>query len=163
MALGFERIDEIKYAFTAFSIAYAVFEIPSGWLGDMFGPRNVLIRIVLWWSVFTALTGMTGLWLTGITGLWALTGVRFLFGMGEAGAYPNITRALHNWFPFRDRGLAQGFVWMAGRAMGGLTPLVWFFFVEGGRQVETLASGQQVETFLLPATPIPTNKFLALC
>jgi MFS family permease len=148
-ALGFERIDEIKYAFTAFSIAYAVFEIPSGWLGDMFGPRNVLIRIVLWWSVFTALTGMTGLWLTGIAGLWALTGVRFLFGMGEAGAYPNITRALHNWFPFRDRGLAQGFVWMAGRAMGGLTPLVWFFFVEGGRQVETLASGQQVETFLL--------------
>jgi nitrate/nitrite transporter NarK len=50
--------------------------------------------------------------------------------MGEAGAYPNITRALHNWFPFRDRGIAQGAVWMSGRLMGGLTPLVWMILVE---------------------------------
>jgi nitrate/nitrite transporter NarK len=56
--------------------------------------------------------------------------IRFFFGVGEAGAYPNITRALHNWFPFKDRGLAQGTVWMCGRLMGGLTPLVWWMLVE---------------------------------
>jgi MFS family permease len=108
-----------------------VFEIPSGWLGDMFGPRNVLLRIVLWWSVFTALTGTVGLEVGGVVfgGLLLLIVIRFLFGMGEAGAYPNITRALHNWFPFPERGFAQGTVWMSGRLMGGLTPLVWLLLV----------------------------------
>jgi MFS family permease len=69
-------------------------------------------------------------WLT-ITPLAVLIVVRFLLGAGEAGAYPNITRALHNWFPMRQRGLAQGVVWMCGRLMGGLTPLVWMVLVEG--------------------------------
>src|SRR5262249_58977718 len=54
----------------------------------------------------------------------AMLTVRFLFGMGEAGAYPNISRAFHNWFPFRERGFAQGAVWMAGRFAGGVTPLI---------------------------------------
>src|ERR1700694_5744391 len=96
--------------FSAFGLAYAAFEIPSGWLGDVFGPRKTLIRIVLWWSFFTVLTGLVGLKLAGmwLGGIGLLVLVRFLFGMGEAGAYPNITRALHNWFPFVDRGLAQG-------------------------------------------------------
>jgi MFS family permease len=129
-SLGLDDVADLKMAFTAFALAYAVFEIPSGWLGDMFGPRNVLIRIVLWWSVFTALTGFAGMSLGGLVfGLGLLVGVRFLFGMGEAGAYPNITRALHNWFPFPERGFAQGMVWMSGRLMGGLTPLVWLVLV----------------------------------
>src|SRR6266849_4025563 len=100
--LGGSSIEDINGALTAFSLAYAVFEIPSGWLGDMFGPRRVLIRIVLWWSIFTALTGMTtSISMAGVqVGYWTLVAVRFLFGAGEAGAYPNITRALHNWFPF---------------------------------------------------------------
>jgi MFS transporter, ACS family, glucarate transporter len=111
--------------FTAFALAYALFEVPSGALGDIFGPRRTLIRIVLWWSFFTALTGL----IYPISG-WAalsffsLAAVRFLFGMGEAGAYPNIARAFHNWFPFRERGSAQGAVWMAGRFAGGVTPLL---------------------------------------
>src|SRR5207253_900191 len=108
-----------------------------------------MIRIVLWWSVFTALTGTTGLWATGLAGLWLLVAVRFLFGMGEAGAYPNITRALHNWFPFRERGLAQGYVWMAGRLMGGLTPLVWLFLIEGVRHTEIQESGESMTTTVL--------------
>src|SRR5262245_48684450 len=107
--------------FSAFALAYAVFEVPSGWLGDMFGPRKTLIRIVLWWSAFTALTGLTwpipnAPWLA----FTALLFVRFMFGVGEAGAYPNIARALHNWFPFTERGFAQGAVWMAGRFAGGV-------------------------------------------
>jgi MFS family permease len=111
--------------FSAFALAYAAFEVPSGWLGDVYGPRKTLIRIVLWWSLFTALTGLIypqEAWPSFAFG--AMLAVRFLFGMGEAGAYPNIARAFHNWFPFSERGFAQGAVWMAGRFAGGVTPLV---------------------------------------
>jgi len=129
--LGLNSIADLKWAFAAFGFAYALFEVPTGWLGDVFGPRKTLIRIVLWWSAFTAITGLVGLQFAGITlgGLATLIVVRFLFGMGEAGAYPNITRALHNWFPFQQRGFTQGTVWMSGRLMGGLTPLIWGFLL----------------------------------
>lgn len=111
--------------FSAFALAYAAFEVPSGWLGDVFGSRRTLIRIVLWWSVFTALTGTVA----PIAGWpWfaftAMLTVRFLFGVGEAGAYPNIARTFYNWFPFKERGRAQGVVWMAGRFGGGITGFV---------------------------------------
>jgi MFS family permease len=130
-ALGLDSVADLNWAFTAFAFAYAVCEVPSGWLGDVFGPRRVLLRIVLWWSTFTALTGLVGLQVGQVVlgGVGLLVLVRFLFGMGEAGAYPNITRALHNWFPFQERGSAQGTVWMSGRLMGGLTPLVWLLLV----------------------------------
>ena len=130
-ALGLESVADLKWALWGFTFAYAMFEVPTGWLGDVFGPRSTLIRIVLWWSFFTALTGLIGLKVGGIVlgGLGTLIVIRFLFGIGEAGAYPNITRALHNWFPIRDRGVAQGAVWMAGRLMGGLTPLVWWLII----------------------------------
>jgi MFS family permease len=132
-ALGLTSVGDLKWALTAFAFAYATFEVPSGWLGDVFGPRRTLIRIVLWWSVFTALTGLVSArGFLFLTGLGVLVLVRFLFGMGEAGAYPNITRALHNWFPLTERGSAQGAVWMSGRLMGGLTPLVWLLVVEKG-------------------------------
>jgi MFS family permease len=135
-ALGLNSIADLDNAFTAFAFAYAAFEIPSGYMGDVYGPRRTLIRIVLWWSVFTALTGFTGIasapGLAVLTGLGALVVIRFLFGMGEAGAYPNITRALHNWFPRAERGFSQGMVWMSGRLMGGLTPLLWMFLVDRG-------------------------------
>jgi MFS transporter, ACS family, glucarate transporter len=151
--LGGSSIEDIGAALTAFSVSYAIFEIPSGWLGDMYGPRRVLIRIVLVWSVFTALTGFTtSMSIAGVQfGLWTLILVRFLFGAGEAGAYPNITRALHNWFPFGERGFAQGMVWMAGRLMGGLTPLLWLFLVEGVRQTSVLDTGEtSTRTLLQP-------------
>jgi MFS transporter, ACS family, glucarate transporter len=114
--------QELGWLFTAFALAYAMFEVPSGWMGDVFGPRRTLIRIVLWWSLFTALTGTifpypSWPWFAFA----AMFLVRFLFGMGEAGAYPNIARSFHNWFPFQERGFAQGTVWMAGRFAGGLS------------------------------------------
>ncbi|OAI52034.1 sugar phosphate permease [Planctomyces sp. SCGC AG-212-M04] len=131
--LSLSSTAELKWAFTAFMIAYAVFEIPSGWLGDRLGPRITLIRIVLLWSIFTALTGVVGMKIgsTTLGGLTALAVVRFLFGAGEAGAYPNITRALHNWFPVQQWETAQGWIWMSGRLMGGLTPLIWAILVGG--------------------------------
>lgn len=132
-ALGLQSVSDLGWAFTAFAFAYAIFEVPTGWLGDVYGPRTTLIRIVLWWSFFTALTGFAGRVLPGglFLGLLPLVIIRFLFGMGEAGAFPNITRALHNWFPFSERGSAQGTIWMSGRLMGGLTPLLWLLLVEG--------------------------------
>jgi MFS transporter, ACS family, glucarate transporter len=126
-SLGYQSIDDIFLALAAFNLAYALFEVPTGWLGDVYGPRKTLIRIVLWWSAFTMLTGLTGLPIGGtvFVGFWTLVLIRFLFGVGEAGAYPNITRALHNWIPQTERGRAQGLVWMSGRLTGGLTPLLW--------------------------------------
>ena len=111
----------------------ALFEVPNGWLGDVFGPRKVLIRIACWWSVFLALSGVVGLSAGGLVlgGFWTLVAVQFLAGAGEAGAFPNITRSLHNWFPYQERGIAQGAVWMCGRLAGGLTPLVWMLLVGG--------------------------------
>lgn len=116
--------SQLGMLFTAFALAYAAFEVPSGWLGDLFGARRTLIRIVLWWSLFTALTGM--IYPSPQQPLFAFAAlvlVRFLFGVGEAGAYPNISRAFANWFPFGERGSAQGTVWMAGRFAGGISPL----------------------------------------
>src|SRR5438477_13150610 len=88
----------------AFSLAYALFEIPSGMLGDRIGQRAVFIRIVLWWSLFTALTGLT-------TGFLSLIIVRFLFGVGESGAYPNSSGTVSRWFPVSET--AKGISWMS--------------------------------------------------
>jgi MFS family permease len=82
----------------AFALAYALFEIPSGILGDIKGQRSALMRIVIWWSVFTALTGVT-------TGFISLVIVRFLFGMGEAGAFPNSSAVVSRWFPSNESSL----------------------------------------------------------
>ncbi|MFO0936452.1 MAG: MFS transporter [Gemmataceae bacterium] len=119
--------DDFFIVLMAFQLAYAIFEIPSGWLGDTKGPRSTLLRVVLWWSLFVALTGFTGMTLPGgfYIGFGALVVIQFLFGVGEAGAFPNIAKSLYNWFPANDRGFAKSAVWMAARLMGGLTPLLW--------------------------------------
>ena len=150
--LGLKSEADLKWVFAAFGFAYALFEVPSGWLGDVFGPRIVLVRIVLWWSLFTATTGLVGLPVGGyvLGGVGTLMVVRFLFGMGEAGAYPNITRALHNWFPFHERGSAQGSVWMSGRLMGGLTPLLWAALVEGLGTAAAAATSSKAAVPLWP-------------
>src|SRR5258708_29438901 len=96
----------------AFGLAYALFEVPTGWMGDTYGPRATLLRIVLWWSLFIGLTAFAGMTIPGLDvmliGFTALVIVQFFFGMGEAGAFPNITRSLYNWFPSSQRGSAQG-------------------------------------------------------
>ena len=105
-------------AFSAFTLAYSLFEVPSGWLGDRIGPRRVLTRIVLWWSAFTMLTGL-------VQGLRSLIVVRFLFGAGEAGAFPNVMRSFATWFPARERGMASGVVFFGTRLGGALAaPIV---------------------------------------
>jgi ACS family glucarate transporter-like MFS transporter len=123
-----QPIENFFIITVAFGIAYALFEVPSGWMGDTFGPRATLLRIVLWWSFFIGLTGFAGYAFGGevvLIGFVALVVVQILFGAGEAGAFPNITRALYNWFPASQRGSAQGTVWLSARFMGGLTPMIW--------------------------------------
>lgn len=131
--LGLQSKEQLKWAHTAFAIAYGAFELPAGWLGDKWGPKATLLRIVVWWSLFTMLTGVVGLYVNGIAlgGLGTLVVVRFLFGAGEAGAYPNITRSLHNWFPPERWEMAQGYIWMSGRIAGGITPFLWAILVWG--------------------------------
>jgi MFS family permease len=101
----------------AFLLAYGLFEIPSGGLGDRIGQRKVLTRIVLWWSAFTAVTPLA-------FNYYMLVATRFLFGAGEAGAYPNASGCISRWFPAAERGRAQGLVWGASRLGGALTPLI---------------------------------------
>ncbi len=125
--------DDFFWVLIAFQLAYAIFEIPSGWLGDTQGPRSTLLRVVLWWTLFVALTGFVGTSLLGVyLGFSSLIVIQFFFGVGEAGAFPNIAKSLYNWFPAADRGFAKSIVWMSARFMGGLTPLVWVLLVEIG-------------------------------
>src|SRR5437764_13461077 len=92
---------QMSFVFSAFTMAYAIFEIPSGYWGDRIGTRRVLTRIVLWWSAFTALTA------AAFSYPWMLI-ARFLFGVGEAGAWPNVARTFSRSFPANERGTAQG-------------------------------------------------------
>jgi sugar phosphate permease len=101
----------------SFSLAYALFEIPSGILGDRMGQRSVLIRIVLWWSIFTALTGMT-------TGLISLIIVRFLFGIGEAGAFPNSSGVISRWFPASETSKGLSSVFLGLNVGAAIAPLI---------------------------------------
>jgi MFS transporter, ACS family, glucarate transporter len=119
-----------------FVLSYGIFEIPTGALGDRSGHGRVLTRIVLWWSVFTSLTG-------ACTSFLQLLITRFLFGVGEAGAYPNLSGVLKRWFASSEAARAQGAIWAASRLGGALAPLTavpliqmigWrsTFFVFGG-------------------------------
>jgi ACS family glucarate transporter-like MFS transporter len=106
--------------FGAFALGYAVFMVPCGLLADRWGPRKSLALSVSFWSLFTLCTGLA-------SGIAALLSIRFLFGLAEAGVYPQATRALHNWTLPRERGLALGLLNMGSRlgaAFGlAVTPL----------------------------------------
>lgn len=108
---------EWGWVLSAYVIAYAVFEVPSGALGDRHGYRKELSRITLWWSVFTAATAFC-------RNFWQLASARFLFGLGAAGAYPNMSGVLYRWLPARERARGQGVIWAASRFGGALAPLL---------------------------------------
>jgi len=102
---------------SAFFFSYAAFEIPSGALGDRIGPRRVLTRIVTWWSAFTSITGM-------VSSYPLLLAVRFLFGAGEAGAYPNASVVIGRWIPQRKRASVWGIIWMTSQVGAAMAPLL---------------------------------------
>ncbi len=103
---------------SGFWFTYALFEIPGGWMGDRFGSRKTLSRIVLAWSIFTALSGSA-------VGFASLFGYRLLFGAGEAGAFPNMARVQSRWFPKSSQGRIGGLIWMISRWGGALSYLLF--------------------------------------
>ncbi len=113
------RIDPIGWGWVTgvFTLAYGLFEIPTGMMGDRMGPRRVLTRIVLWWSAFTALTG-------AMTGFYPLLLTRFMFGAGEAGAFPTASVVVSRWFPPRQRATMSGVNLMASQVGGAIAPLL---------------------------------------
>ena len=111
---GFDAIT-MGVIFSAFGWAYALFQVPGGWLADRFGPRAVLTGIVTYWSIMTAATAAATGWLSFVA-------VRFLFGAGEAGAFPSATRAMQLWYPRGERGFVQGITHSASRAGAAIAP-----------------------------------------
>ena len=110
------------YIFGVFAIGYALFQIPSGWFADALGPRRVLAWVVSLWSIFTMLTG------AAFNSL-SLLVIRFLFGVGEAGAFPSATRALYNWVPAKERGIAQGLFHSGARVGAALSLFLMPFLI----------------------------------
>jgi sugar phosphate permease len=131
---GFDKIT-MGIIFSAFGWAYASFQVPGGWLSDRFGARPVLATIVAYWSVMTAATAAA----TGATSFFI---VRFLFGVGEAGAFPGATRAMQLWYPRQERGFVQGITHSASRLGAAIAPPLvvliittlswrWVFYISG--------------------------------
>ena len=111
---GFDAVT-MGWIFGAFGLSYALFQVPGGWLSDRFGPRSVLAGIVTYWSAMTAATAAA----TGVASFYI---VRFLFGVGEAGAFPGATRAMQVWYTRQERGFAQGFTHSASRLGAAIAP-----------------------------------------
>src|SRR3954466_5132902 len=109
--------EQFGWVVASFALAYALFEIPSGMLGDRIGPRAVFIRIVLWWSLFTALTGFA-------TGLVSLLIMRFLFGVGESGTYPNTMIVMSRWYPVNEIGRSLIWVGIGSQIGSAIAPLL---------------------------------------
>ncbi|NUR53596.1 MAG: MFS transporter [Acidobacteria bacterium] len=121
---------QMGYVFTVFQLAYALFEIPTAWWADRRGTRAVLSRIVIWWSFLTAATGAAFSYP-------AMLIVRFLFGLGEAGAWPCVARTFSRWIPQRERGTVQGVFFAGAHLVGGLTPalVLWLLQFLSWRQI----------------------------
>ncbi len=111
---GFDKVT-MGFIFSAFVWAYALFQVPGGWLSDRFGARGVLTGVVAYWSIMTAATA------AAFSGA-SFIAVRFLFGVGEAGAFPGATRAMQLWYPRRERGLVQGVTHSASRLGAAIAP-----------------------------------------
>jgi ACS family glucarate transporter-like MFS transporter len=119
---------QMGWVLSIFALGYALFQTPSGYIADKFGPRKVLAIIVTFWSVFTSLTGAAWNYLS-------LLIVRFLFGAGEAGAFPGISRAVYSWIPLKERGLVNGINFSGSRlgAAFALPLVAWLITVFGWR------------------------------
>ena len=104
-------------ALTAFAMAYGGFGILSAWWGDRVGTRIMLTAVVLAWSGFTMATAAA-------QGMISLVAIQFCFGAAESGAWPAVTRTLSRWIPYRERGRAQGIVWIGAHITIAVTPMV---------------------------------------
>ncbi len=116
------------WVLSAFALGYALMQTPSGMMADKYGPRKTLATIVSLWSFFTALTG-------AVWNFISLLVVRLLFGAGEAGAFPSMSRAIFSWIPLNERGLITGINFSGSRlgAAFALPSVAWLIHVFGWR------------------------------
>lgn len=122
---------QLGKVFSAMLVGYALFQTVGGRLADRFGARRVLTFGVLWWGVFTAVTALVPAQIRGA--LYAFVAVRFLLGAGEAVIYPAANQFISRWIPFRERGIANGWIFAGVGAGAGLTPpLITYFMTHYG-------------------------------
>jgi MFS family permease len=123
------------FVFSVFLWAYAIGQIPAGWFADRFGPRLVLLIIVPFWSIMTSITAVAA-------GVVSLAGIRFVFGLAEAGAFPTATRGMQLWFPPAERGIVHGVTHSFSRFAIAIVPFLavsivtafgwrWIFYLFG--------------------------------
>lgn len=126
---------QMGWVLAAFSLGYAFFQTPSGILADRLGPRKVLATIVVLWSTFTALTGVAWNFISLII-------VRFLFGAGEAGAFPGMSRSIYSWIPLKERGIVTG-INFSGSRLGAAfaVPAVAWLITDYGWRATFVALG----------------------
>ncbi len=120
---------QFGWALSVFSLGYALLQAPSGMLVDKIGARKVLTLIVSAWSILTAVTGLAFNFVS-------LLIVRFLFGAGEAGAFPAISSATFSWIPMKERGIVTGINFSGARvgAAFGLPLVAWLIDTLGWQQ-----------------------------
>ncbi len=102
------------WIFGAFSLGYAVFHLPGGWLADRFGARRVLTGAILCFSIFTAVTAIApSLPVLGLLGAaWSFAIVRFVMGLGEAAAIPIGNKMMAYWLGEKERASEPAFFWL---------------------------------------------------
>jgi len=122
---------QLGKVFSALVAGYALFQTAGGYLADRFGPRRVLTAGVVWWGIFTALTGLVPAKIDGA--LYVFITVRFLLGAGEAVIYPSANQFIARWIPVRERGIANGWIFAGVGAGAGFTPpLITYFMIHYG-------------------------------
>ena len=132
--LGFSD-KQMGWVLSVFALGYALFQTPGGMLADRLGPRRVLTAVVTFWSVFTALTGAVWSFISMLV-------VRFLFGVGEAGAFPGISRAVYSWIPLKERGLVTGINFSGSRLGAAFAlPFVAWLIITFGWRISFLVLG----------------------
>ena len=134
---------QMGWVFTVFQLAYGLFEVPTGRWADRVGTRSVLARIVIWWSALTAATAVAFNYPVMLL-------VRFLFGVGEAGAWPCVARTFSRWIPRSERGRAQGIFFAGAHLVAGLTPAV----IVGGGLLGGWWPGAACWTAIDPRRPV---------
>ena len=132
LGLGMTQFGWIMAAFT---LGYALFQTPTGRLADKFGPRRVISLVVITWSILTSITGAAWNYISMLI-------IRFLFGAGEAGAYPSLSKVVYQWFPIKERGVVQG-VNFSGSRIGAAfaMPLVAWMITEIGWRLTFVVFG----------------------
>jgi MFS transporter, ACS family, glucarate transporter len=109
--------EQMSIVFSSFALAYALFEVPTAWWADRKGTRSVLARIVLWWSALTMATAAA-------FSYGSMVVIRFLFGAGEAGAWPCMARTFSKWIPLAQRGRVQGLFFAGAHLAAALAPVM---------------------------------------